>query len=323
MSPLDAGVDDAGHQIDAGQQALRPQSNVFVIARDGPMTHGLARRVGRLVGERLDPRLLVIGDEGDSRCLRGRFPASGFRRLFQLFDLAIDGNDLGHLRVKLGIAAFEVVAQFMRFDFGRGQYLAQSSLGKTGRTGVSGSHSPLAHVLGQQPGRPHFVRIAKILRLAAGQIDEESARLAGDGRLAPGTRTVGESRHDAELARPSQTSLDGLERHPDGSPGRIERSLLAIGQQDARPLDVVRRFRSRTRDAREIRQLLLRKAPFDQRPGRGHNHYDIRQSNKRRYGYRQTQTESPPMRAYSWNRYTSKRSAASARTGSRAEWRDC
>ena len=93
MSPLDAGVDDAGHQIDAGQQALRPQSNVFVIARDGPMTHGLGRQVGRLVGERLDTRLLVIGDEGDSRCLRGRFPASGFRRLFQLFDLAIDGND--------------------------------------------------------------------------------------------------------------------------------------------------------------------------------------------------------------------------------------
>jgi hypothetical protein len=73
--------------------------------------------------------------------------------------------------------------------------------------------------------------------------------LAGDGRLAPGTRTVVESRHDAELTRPSQTSLDCLVRHPEGSPGRVERRLLAIGQQEARPLDVVRRFRPRTRDA--------------------------------------------------------------------------
>jgi hypothetical protein len=77
MSPLDAGVDDAGHQIDAGQQALRPQSNVLVIACDGPMTHGLGRQVGRLVGERLDARLLVIGDDRDSRCFARAFPRFG------------------------------------------------------------------------------------------------------------------------------------------------------------------------------------------------------------------------------------------------------
>src|SRR6202030_4799300 len=159
----------------------------------------------------------------------------------------------------------------------------------------------------QQPGRPHFVRIAKILRLAAGQSDDERARLAGDGRLAPGTRTVVESGHDAELARPSQTALDGLVRHPDGSPGRRERRLLAIGQQDARPLDVVRRFRSRTRDAREIRQLLLRKRHFDHTPRRGHNHFSIRQSTKREIWISSNRKGIPPMRADSWNRYTRSR----------------
>ena len=72
---------------DDAASRLRPQSNVFVIARDGPMTHGL----GRQVVERRMPGF-------QERSPAARLLASGFRRLFLLFDLAIDGNDLGHLR---------------------------------------------------------------------------------------------------------------------------------------------------------------------------------------------------------------------------------
>jgi hypothetical protein len=60
MSLLDAGVDDAGQKIDAGQQAQRSHSDVFMIAREGRMAQGNGRQVGRLVRERLDARLLVL-----------------------------------------------------------------------------------------------------------------------------------------------------------------------------------------------------------------------------------------------------------------------
>jgi hypothetical protein len=66
MSFFDAGVDDACRQIDAGQKAQRSHSDVFVIAREGRVSDGRGRQVGRPVGERLDARLLVIGDDRGS-----------------------------------------------------------------------------------------------------------------------------------------------------------------------------------------------------------------------------------------------------------------
>jgi hypothetical protein len=81
------------------------------------------------------------------------------------------------------------------------QYLAQGSLRQIGQASVPGRRAVFAHVLRQEPRRPQFMRVAQILGLATSQIDDERPRFAGDGRLAPGTRTVVESRHDAELLR--------------------------------------------------------------------------------------------------------------------------
>jgi hypothetical protein len=47
MSFLNAGVDHAGHQIDASQQAPRSHSDVFLIAREGRMAHRRGGQVGR------------------------------------------------------------------------------------------------------------------------------------------------------------------------------------------------------------------------------------------------------------------------------------
>jgi len=88
------------------------------------------------------------------------------------------------------------------------------------------------------------MRIAQILGLAAGQIDNKRPRLVGDGPIAARTRTVVERRHDPQLLGAPQTSLDRLMRNPDREPGRIERRRLAIGEQNARALDAARRFRS-------------------------------------------------------------------------------
>ena len=60
---LDQGVDLAGEQIDAGQQADRAVALVFVIAREGRMHAGLGRQVRGRRCDRLDAGLLVIGDD--------------------------------------------------------------------------------------------------------------------------------------------------------------------------------------------------------------------------------------------------------------------
>jgi hypothetical protein len=84
----------------------------------------------------------------------------------------------------------------------------------------------LADVPGKQPRRPQFVRIAEVLGLAAGEVDDERPRLLGNDGLATRTRAVVERRHDAERLRAPHAALDRLMRHP--RPSLLpERSVMA------------------------------------------------------------------------------------------------
>ena len=60
---LDQGVNLAGQQVDAGQQADRAVALVFMIARERRMHAGLRRQIRCRRCNRLDARLLVIGDD--------------------------------------------------------------------------------------------------------------------------------------------------------------------------------------------------------------------------------------------------------------------
>src|SRR5215475_7789838 len=63
MAVLDQGVNLAGEQIDTGQQTDCAIALVLVIAREGRMFAGLRRQVRSGRSERLNARLLVVGDE--------------------------------------------------------------------------------------------------------------------------------------------------------------------------------------------------------------------------------------------------------------------
>ena len=58
-----------------------------------------------------------------------------------------------------------------------------------------------AHMLVQKPCRPEFVRITQPLGLAAGPIDDECPRFAGDDRLAPWTSTCRRHASNRDLER--------------------------------------------------------------------------------------------------------------------------
>lgn len=89
---LDARVDRAGQEIDAGEQAQRTMAFVLVIAGEGRMDAGLGRKVRRGLADRLDAGLLVIGDD---RHGLARLACGG--GLLQDLDLLVDAQDLRHL----------------------------------------------------------------------------------------------------------------------------------------------------------------------------------------------------------------------------------
>src|SRR5271165_6933077 len=60
VAVLDEGVDLAGEQIDAGQQADRSVALVLVVAREGRMSAGLGRQVRGCRGDCLNAGLLIV-----------------------------------------------------------------------------------------------------------------------------------------------------------------------------------------------------------------------------------------------------------------------
>ena len=104
MAVLDQGVDLAGDEIDAGEQADRAVALVFVIAGEARVRAGLGRQVRGRRRDRLDAGLLVVGDHRHRRArLRLRCRGS----FFQDLHLAVDAQHLRHLFFELGVAAFQ------------------------------------------------------------------------------------------------------------------------------------------------------------------------------------------------------------------------
>ena len=90
----------------------------------------------------------------------------------------------------------------------------------------------LAAMTGQQPRRPEFVRVSHILGLPACQGHQPRPCFHRDLRLLARPRTVVESRHNPEPARPCQATLHCLVRHTNGTADRIARRVIPIVQQD-------------------------------------------------------------------------------------------
>jgi hypothetical protein len=214
--------------------------------------------------------------------------------LLQQLDFAIDAQDLGHLLIEQGIAAFQIIAHLVRLDLVRGENLAQRALSKFGEAFVSCRRTMFANVSRQQPRRAQFVRIAEILGFAAGKIDNESSRLFGDDTLASRARTVVESSHDAGPFRPLQASFVRLMCNADGSTYRVKRRCFAIGKQHPRACDPARRFRPRTRKPRQLRQILFRKRQLDHSTWSRHDQIRlVQQITEQEYKRRSAPTESP------------------------------
>ena len=215
MTVLDQGMDVTGEQIDAGHQGHRAVAFIFKLACEGGCSAGLGRPIRSGGCDRLDARLLVVGDD------RHRFARRLFRRggrLLEDFHLAIDAQDLGHLFGKVGIALFQVVAHFVRLDFLLVEDFAHRALRQMCQARMSLRRSVLAGMAGEQPGRPQFMGITQVLGLPARQRHQPGFGLERDRRFASGTRPIVERRDrafDHARARRSGGLSDGEARAPD------------------------------------------------------------------------------------------------------------
>jgi len=156
---------------------------ILMIAREGRVLAGFGRQVRSRGRDRLDAGLLVIGDD---RHRVARLFFCGGRRLFDELHLAIDAQNIRHLFFELRVAAFQVIADFVRLDLPLVEDVAQRALSQFGEAGMPVRRSVLPRMAGEKSRRPQFVRIAEFFGLAAGEIRNPCPGLGGDPRLPAG-----------------------------------------------------------------------------------------------------------------------------------------
>src|SRR6185437_13355127 len=102
-------VDLASHKVNAGQQAERAMSLIFVLPGKSCIDAGLGGQVCGGSRDGLDPWLLVIRDDCYVLLLLRTSPL-----LLQQFDSAIDTQHLSHLSLKIRVATLQVISHFVR-----------------------------------------------------------------------------------------------------------------------------------------------------------------------------------------------------------------
>src|SRR6202049_487298 len=259
---LDKSVDLAGEQINPRQQTERAMALVLVIAREGRRGAGHGWQIRRRRGYGLDTRLFVVGD--DRHRLAGVLGLGG--RPLQDFDLAIDAQDLGHLLLKLGVPALQVVADLVRLDFLPVENLANGALNQLDQAPVPGRRPMLARMACQKARGPQLVRIPVVLGLVARQGDQPSLGLRRDRRLFARSRSIVEGHQGTIGQRSFDAALDRLVLASHPSYGRKKRWVLPIGEQHLRRLHPARRFRARTRYRRQPLNFLLGHRQLDYLP---------------------------------------------------------
>src|ERR1700737_3111599 len=146
---LDQSVNLAGEKVNAGQEAHRTVALVFVIARKIWVGAGLGRQVRALVGDGLNPWLLIVRDD---RHRFARLVAVG--GLLEELNFTVHTKYVRHFLLKLGVAAFEVVADLVRSDLLAIEDFADRTLGQLGQARMPCGRSVLPRMAGQQPRRP-------------------------------------------------------------------------------------------------------------------------------------------------------------------------
>ena len=128
----------------------------------------------------------------------------------------------------------------------------------------------LAHVPGQQPGRPQLLRIAQILRLDAGQRHDPGPRLRSDPPRTALARQVGQRRQSPQLQPLVDAALHLGPVRAQFPCDRRHAPAVGIGEQDPRPFGALHRFGARADDRFEHRPHVVAECEAGSSAGEGH-----------------------------------------------------
>src|SRR5580700_10902878 len=258
VAVADECMDLAIEQVDPSQQTER----AMTFTREGRVNAGHRWQIWRRRCDDLNSRLLVVGDDRHRLIRFVRLGGS----LLQHLNLAVDAQNLRHLLLERGVAAFQIVAHLVRLEFFLAKDLAHRALNQVGKTFVPGRRSALARMVRQQPCRPQLVRIAMLLGFIASQRHQPSLRLQRDGRLLTGAWPVIKCAQYPVGKRPFDATLDGLMMNTKLSSDQEKRRVLTVREQHLRPLHPARRLGSRAGNNRQLSNLLIGHRQFDRLP---------------------------------------------------------
>src|SRR5262249_53719298 len=138
-----------------------------------------------------------------------------------------------------GIALLQVVVHLVRLDLLLIEDLAHHALREIGEAAMPRPRSAAAGMLGEKPCRPQFMRIAELLGLAAGQINEPRLGFQRDCWFAAWSRPTVERGKRTLNHRPFDATLHGLvmqsERLAYGKKRRVFRYASKIRARATRP----------------------------------------------------------------------------------------
>src|SRR5262249_20527113 len=178
-------------------------------------------------------------------------------------DLAINAQDLRHLLLELGVAAFQIIPYLVRLDFLLAEYLAHRSLHHFGETFVPGDRRVLARMACQQTRRPQFLRITMILGLVASQRYQPRFCLGCNRRLLTRSRPIIKRRQWAIGQGPLHTALNRLMMQTESLPDSEERGFLTVRKQYLRSLHPTRCFASRAGNSCQLFNIFIGHRQFD------------------------------------------------------------
>jgi hypothetical protein len=152
-------------EIQARQQAARPLADIFIVPLPGVgLGHpGLGRTVRSCPAQGRHPGLLVVG-QPHRRAVMGRVEGQ--------LHLLIDVQDAHHLRVEVGIPAFQIVWDPMRLEVLRLQQFHDRAGHDVRRRGMAAHDGGGPDVRGQEAMGPQFLGLPERPRFLTGEADD-------------------------------------------------------------------------------------------------------------------------------------------------------
>src|SRR5665213_57040 len=164
MMVADDLCDPPGVEIETGQQRYRSQAFIFIV----PEMSGKLPRRRRAVwcggSQRLNARLLVVGNGHHRRLLQRAFQQLGVDDV----NLFINMQDYRHPGLELRITALHVIANLVRANLPLCENPVQSGAAQLDQTWVTRFRATLPHMPLQQREGPKLLRVAQFFRFLAG-----------------------------------------------------------------------------------------------------------------------------------------------------------